>query len=291
MKKRGPFSNSKQLDVGKPFSEDNSFGQNLPKINSGSIEDLGRFNAQVIPGCGTGNKVNPLVDLSNVQITIKPVIHIVVFARYQKSEGEQLIKDIGYLHAATGDVFHLIFAGYSQDKPAVSVRGALSAPKQINLLPGLTWFYDDNEFNKQVRIVSESSTWKYDGGFQLLICDVTTVDGLPANIYQMFSEKNSGLENVILIDVKKVIDDGLFPDFDHLFEALRTIIYDIQLQSNSTSSPTWQLSNRLGLKKSVEVTKRALAKAFKLEFFEAIDEAITLNSFAVKDIRKKSTSD
>jgi hypothetical protein len=315
MKKDESFNDSKQLDVDKPFSDENGFEQDLPKMNSGSLENLGKIDVRVIPGgisskpgnvqikpglvfpggknahVITVNEVKPHAGLSNVQITIKPVIHIVVFARYQKSEGEQLIKDIGYLNAATGEDFHLILAGYSQDMPAVSVHGALSAFKEINLLPGLTWFYDDNEFNEQVRMVAESSTWKYDGGFQLLICDVTTADGLPANIYQMFIEKNAGLENVILIDMKKVVDDGLFPDFDHLFEALRTIIYDLQLESDSTRSPTWQLSDRLGLKKGGEVTKRALAKAFKLEFFDAIDEAITLNSFAVKDIRKKLSSD
>ncbi|MDO8261833.1 MAG: hypothetical protein Q7T21_01260 [Gallionella sp.] len=317
MKKSGvSFGDDKQLGVDNPFSGDNGFGQGLPKTNSESPEHLGNFDVRVIPGGGSskhgndqikpdfvlpdggetvhldvfpGNGVHPPVVRSTEYVTYKSVIHIAVFARYQKPEGEQLIKDVGYLHAATGEDFHLIFAGYSQTKPVVSERGALSVPKEI-ALPGETWFYDDYEFFKQVRMVEGATTWKYAGGLQLLICDVEIADDQPANISQMFVEKKAALENVILIDVEEIKENKLFADFDRFFEALRTIIHNIQSGPNSSSSPTFQLSDHLGLKKGIVVTKRALAKAFKLEFFEAIDEAITLNSFAVKDIRMTPTS-
>lgn len=281
------------------------------------ITKSGKFIAEVVPGGRNTRDNNQIVPayvipsdnrkphqthevkiIGNHGLTVpnRPVIHIAVFARYNRPEGDQLIKDVGYLHAASGNNFHLVLAGYSLTKPDSSELGALSSPKEIVLGSDVTWFYDDKEFSDNIAIVEKNSTWKYKGGLQLIICDVNNTNGKPANIHQMFVDGLASLENVILIDVDELKKNDLFPDFDRFFEALRTIICDIDLEenspdsdfhdSNSSSGPTWELSDRLGLKKGFDVSINALAKAFKLNIAGAIGAAIKLQNFAVRDISK-----
>lgn len=310
----GQFGNDGQYGAEFPFVGGDGFVQNLPTANSGSTDHSGisdeSAEMRVVPGGGKSTHENDLIkptfvnkggaeidvdkehpnSLPEKPIPDQTIIHIIVFARHQKTEGEQIINDANYLNVASGNNFHLVLAGYSQAKPEDSKHQSLIAPKEI-VLRDLTWYYDDIEFFENVRMVEETSIWKYPGGLQLLICDVKISDGQPANIYQMFIEKNASLKNAILIDVDELKNNKLFADFDRFFEALRAIISEIHTDSsssgaNSNNGPTWLLSDRLGLKKGVAVTKKTLAKVFKLDIFGAIDEAITLKNFAVRDIRK-----
>lgn len=213
---------------------------------------------------------------------IQPVIHVTVFARYQRPEGEQLIKDVGYLNAASGEDFHLVLAGYTRTKPQES-GAALTEPRTIQLRSGVAWFYDDIEFDKQVRMVEGATTWKYGGGLQLLICDVPTAGRRAVDTREMFVEGKALLEHVIVVDVDELKENKLFAEFDRFFAALRTIIREVQ--SENSERLTWKLSDRLALTQS-GVGLKAVAKALKLDFYEAFDAAKSLKSFAVRNIRK-----
>lgn len=226
---------------------------------------------------------SPLISAGHLAGLHQPVIHMVVFARYQMPGGEQLIKDIGYLDAASGDDFHLVLAGYTRDIPAITGT-TLSEPKAIPLRKDVTWYYDDAEFDRQVRMVEDATTWKYRGGVQLIIFDVPTIDRYAENMQAMFGDVNiASLANAIVVDVDEIKEHKLFADFDRFFAAIRSIIREIRLEYPDRL--TWWLSNRLALTQD-GVALKALAKAFKPDFYEALDAVISLKSFAIRDIRK-----
>jgi hypothetical protein len=214
---------------------------------------------------------------------LQAVIHVSVFARYTRPEGDQIIKDVGYLNAASGDDFHLVLAGYSHTWPR-QTEGRLSDPIEIKLPLFKSWYYDDQNFARQVQMIEGATTWEYGGGLQLVICDVMVPGRHAATTQEIFTANRGLLEHVIVIDVDELKDKKLFADFEHFFARLRTIIRDVR--STHTEKLTWALSDRLGVDQG-GVALRTIAKALKLDFWEAFDSAMSLKSFAVRDIRKK----
>jgi hypothetical protein len=252
-------------------------GQGIERRNVVPAEGERLAPAQVVP---EGGALDPNLLAGE---PLQAVVHMVVFARLHRSEGEQLIKDLGYLHAASGNDFHVVLAGYSRAKPAESA-GRLSDPKPIALAGGVTWYYDDVGFQDQVRMVEQATTWRYRGGLQLMICDVMVPGRRAASTRRIFTEPGASLEHVIVIDVEELKDKKLFADFDRFFAALRTIIEEIQAVHSERL--TWKLSDRLALTQG-GVALKTVAKAFKLDLWEAFDSAISLGSFAVRDVRKR----
>lgn len=282
-----------------------------PRIGGNTQSPGGQINTQVVPGAqvgpgsGTGGVerrsvtpgggtqnaaplVNPQAGQSPQHVVegadpAKPIIHIFVFARYQNTEGEKIVKDLGYLHAASGSDFHLILAGYSDTRPAPS-SSSLVEPKEIPLSGNRFWYYDDTEFRNMVDLVQDSTTWKYRGGFQLLICDVNVRDGEVAGIRQSFEGGQADLEKVIVVDVDEMRACKLFADFDRFFNALRDIIAEVR--AKFTSQLTWKVSDRLALTQD-GVALKVIAKSFKLDFLEAYETAQGLSNFAVRNLRKR----
>jgi hypothetical protein len=89
-----------------------------------------------------------------------------------------------------------------------------------------------------------------------------------------------------VIDVDEIKEKKLFSDFDHFFAKLSNLIREVRAER--TERPTWELSDKLGLTQG-GVLLKTLVKAFKLSWDEAVESAVSLKSFAVRDIRKKKS--
>lgn len=211
-----------------------------------------------------------------------PVIHLTVFARFHQEGAQQLIKDIGYLHAASGSAFHIVLPGYSRKAPAQR-PDRLSDTREIALGNGIVWYYDDHAFQAQVQMIEQATKWRYRGGLQVLVCDVQVPGRTGASTTHMFREGGARLEHVLVIDMEQLKENKLFSDFDRFFNALRPNIEEIV--GRGSARPTWDLSDRLGLSQG-KVALKLLASALKLNWLETLDEAKVLSIFAVRDLRR-----
>lgn len=214
----------------------------------------------------------------------KRVVHVLIFARYSMEDGKQIMQDLAFLDAASGDDFHLIMVGYYNQDPRGITFGRVSSVVTIEVGEGKTWYFDGAAFNRQMKLLEEHTTWNYDGGTQLLVIDAQTPDGIPTTIDALVDEKRGRFDWAITIDLQELKKLEIIPSLDHLLQAMRQRMPSAT--ENLDASLTFELSDRLGLKLGKEMVVESLAKAMDLKLGELAKAGAKLAKFRVRDLRK-----
>ena len=181
---------------------------------------------------------------------------MLIFARGdRKGEGkalaEQLISSASYYNAESGDAFDFMYAGWNTNR----TTGELA--------------FDLDSFMDFKRFLERVSTWRYSGETDMVILNLCV-------------EPKKGLayletEEVIVLAVERMLRKKLVESIDGYMQQIFTFAHLISEDTSSSGqTPTWRLSDKLGLQRARDSLWRALvdwaAGRFKtdVEFLENV---------------------
>jgi hypothetical protein len=213
-------------------------------------------------------------------------LHVLVFARYNNDDGKRILDDLAFLNHASGQEFHLVFAGYFADESKQEWMGLPEESTAVRVNHQDPWYFNARIFVEQFKHFERTTTWRYRGGVQLLIFDVETLNGRAAGVREMLQEGRTHFEHVIAIDVGELLEKKIITSFDHLFNTIRNLQGSASADSDAGPGPTWHLSDKLGFSKQ-GLALNILAQLFDLKLTAAALKTLELRHFAVRDIRPR----
>lgn len=165
-----------------------------------------------------------------------------VFARpespFVKAE---LLPHLGYWHYRSGDHVDFHFAGYHSG-PARARDPYWEVEVNIPGMPGGAWSYSDERFDRFRSELQANSAWRYGGGAELILLNVSHDDRGWLEI---------GYSSVLSCRLDVMKADKAFSSVEEFFESIFRYA-----EAGDDSDPTWGFSDVAGLRLAGSAMKR-----------------------------------
>lgn len=196
---------------------------------------------------------------------------LVFMRKDQELTAKHILPSLSWFHERSGEHIHFVLAGWG-----FTTDGASAAE------PGRTeWNYSDEAFSNAVRVIEENSTWRYQGGTELLLFTVQTKETVhnradEHRVGQVSSAVDFSSSIALQLDILKErkLIDSIERFFEIIFRFAKTYKGDDPIRALTVQEMRVSLANGIS---------KMLMSIIPKESKEKAEYAV---EFAVKDLSR-----